>query len=76
MDWLDAFSPMKVLWAQKWMMIPYGSMAILLQGLSDEVPACSLIQLYHIDSASSSLDGPAIDPAVQAIVDEFFCSFC
>lgn len=26
MDWLDAFSPMKVHWAQKWMMIPYGSM--------------------------------------------------
>ena len=24
-DWLEAFSPMKVHWLQKWMLIPYGS---------------------------------------------------
>jgi len=25
MDWLEAFSPMKVHWLQKWICIPYGS---------------------------------------------------
>jgi hypothetical protein len=34
MDWLEAFSPMKVHWAEKWLSIPYGSSHILLQGLS------------------------------------------
>lgn len=33
MDWLEAFSPMKVHWANKWISIPYGDRQILLQGL-------------------------------------------
>lgn len=30
MDWLEAFSPMKVHWAEKWMSIPYGSGSVTL----------------------------------------------
>ncbi|CAD6340373.1 unnamed protein product [Miscanthus lutarioriparius] len=33
MDRLQAFSPMKIHWEQKWMLIPYGSTQIALQGL-------------------------------------------
>ena len=34
MDWLERFSPMKVHWGNKWMMIPYQGSSILLQGVT------------------------------------------
>jgi hypothetical protein len=42
-DWLEAFSPMKVHWLHKWMLIPYGSIQILLQGSLPETESCSMI---------------------------------
>jgi hypothetical protein len=33
MDWLEAFSPMKVHWQRKWMEIPYKGHCVKLQGL-------------------------------------------
>ena len=50
MDWLEAFSPMKVNWKDKWMLLPYGHGLILLQGLLKLDSECSSLQLFHIAS--------------------------
>lgn len=36
MDWLEAFSPMKIHWQEKWMSITYGASSVILQGLLPE----------------------------------------
>jgi hypothetical protein len=43
MDWLEAFSPMKVHWCNKWMAISYGSSTALLQGIQLELVDYALI---------------------------------
>jgi hypothetical protein len=52
MDWLQAFSPMKIDWNQKWLLIPYGSSHIALQGIQPNDNSWSLVQLFHIASNS------------------------
>lgn len=47
MDWLEQYSPMKVHWKQKWMVIPYLGSSSLLQGLAPRLPEGSLIQVLH-----------------------------
>ena len=56
-------------------MIPYGSIQIMLQGQLPEIETCSLVQLFHIASDSTSTVPPPLDPAVQAILDEFAAVF-
>ena len=36
MDWLQAFSPMKVHWLQRWVQIPYGPHTVVLHGSLSE----------------------------------------
>jgi hypothetical protein len=43
MDWLQAFSPMKVDWADKWISIPYGSRHVRLHGIVPEPASVSLL---------------------------------
>lgn len=75
MDWLDAFSPMKMHWAHKWMLIPYGTEQILLHGHAKDAVACSVVQLYHISSDSHSSNDSALLPEIQALVEEFASVF-
>lgn len=65
MDWLEAFSPMKVDWKSRWMSIPYGRHHVVLQGelSNDSQPA--LCQLLHISSDSSSAEQPVHPPKIQ-----------
>jgi hypothetical protein len=44
MDWLEAFSPMKINWQQKWMSITYGSQQVLLHSSHPLVSECSVVQ--------------------------------
>lgn len=71
MDWLQAFSPMKVDWHAKWISTPYGSGHIRLQGLLPESSTTSVIQLLHIAASSSSSDTFELMPVIQELVDEF-----
>lgn len=71
MDWLEAFSPMKVNWRSKWMAIPYGARSVLLQGLHSSETDCSAIQFFSISSATESASPPPIIPEVQALLTEF-----
>lgn len=71
MDWLEAFSPMKVDWRNKWMKIPYGHGHIVLRGLLPDSEQTSIPQLCHIASSASSTVSSVVPPAVQHLIDEF-----
>jgi len=75
MDWLEAFSPMKVQWLQKWICIPYGSIQVLLRGQHPHSAADSLVQVYHIASDASDSPKSDIMPEVQLILDDFASVF-
>jgi hypothetical protein len=70
-DWLEAFSPMKVDWHDKWMKIPYGLDHIVLRGLLPDFEQSTLPQLCHIASSVSSTDSSVVPPAVQQLIDEY-----
>lgn len=71
MDWMEAFSPMKIDWRNKWMKILYGPNHVTLQGLLPDSEQSSLLQLCHIASSSDTQDTSTLLPAVQQLVDEF-----
>lgn len=71
MDWLSAFSPMKVNWQDKWMSIPYGPSAVVLQALQSSESGCNVIQLFNITSDATVEQQPLILPQVQEVLDEF-----
>lgn len=45
MDWLEAFSPMKIDWVNKWISLPYHNKCILLQGILTDFPEGIVIQV-------------------------------
>lgn len=75
MDWLEAFSPMKVHWAHKWMSIPYGAGQAVLQGLLPESARSSLMQLCHVSIDSPAVITQQLLPEVQSLLDEFSSIF-
>jgi hypothetical protein len=75
MDWLEAFSPMRVSWKDKWMSIPYGSGFRFLKGMASIDSDSSLLQLFSISSVESSTSVPPVPPPVQELLDEFSSLF-
>jgi hypothetical protein len=71
MDWLAAFSPMKINWRSKWMSIAYGSRSVLLHGMGADTDDCSVVQLFSISSAAEVAPPAPIHPKVQSLLDEF-----
>lgn len=71
MDWLESFSPMRVDWAQKWLIIPYQGSSVLLQGNTPRVPADTVIELLFMESTSSVGSSPDNHPAIQALLQQF-----
>ena len=71
MDWLEAFSPMKVNWRNKWMSISYGSGSVLLHGLGDVSENCSSVMVFSISSDAVDQPTHTVHPQVQSILDEF-----
>lgn len=58
MDWLEAFSPMKVHWSQKWISILYGL------GQLPESASGSVVQVFHIASDATAPNQPPIHPSI------------
>ena len=54
MDWLEAYSPMQVHWALKWLAIPYKGQTQVLQGILPDEPDHLLLQLEHSEPVLSS----------------------
>ncbi|CAO2192037.1 unnamed protein product [Urochloa humidicola] len=72
MDWLEAFSPMKVHWKLKWMAIPYQGSTVILQGLLPAVPEQLLAQVCSISPSEELVPiHPEVPPAIAALLDEF-----
>lgn len=71
MDWLEAFSPMKVDWRHKWMSIPYGQSSVVLQGLLPDSIQTLVLQLCHIVASSHSTEPSEIPEVVQQLIEEF-----
>lgn len=70
MDWLEAFSPMKIHWKQKWISLPYGRDSIVLHGAVPVLPECSVAQLVQVQLAESSSTSD-IHPDVQPLLDQY-----
>lgn len=76
MDWLEVFSPMKVDWAQKWLIIPYQGSSVLLHDSSPRVPCDTLIELLFMESDSSASGSTSpIPPAIQQLLQHFSSVF-
>jgi hypothetical protein len=45
MDWLQRYSPMKVDWNNKWLLIPYQGTMVYLQGIQSTFPTSTIIEL-------------------------------
>lgn len=70
MDWLESFSPMKIHWKQKWMVIPYEGTTALLQGLLPAQTEEILVQVCSLlDSESDSTEAP--HPAITKLLGDF-----
>ena len=54
MDWLEAYSPMQVHWALKWLAIPYDGKTQVLQGLLPDEPGQLMLQIEDTSPAFSS----------------------
>lgn len=80
MDWLEAFSPMKVHWQFKWMSIPYKGSQIFLQGITDEAPPelfLHISELYQVNvrSPSASTSAPPLHAEITNLLHEFAVVF-
>jgi hypothetical protein len=71
MDWLESFSPMKVHWRQKWMLIPYHGTHSLLQGLGPELPEGSVVEVFAILATDKELLQVEMPPDLVELLDEF-----
>ena len=69
MDWLEAYSPMKIHWKDKWISMPYQGKHIVLQGvlpLSDQLDMLHVVYLLQSDnSAPFSAD---LDPIISSVL--------
>jgi hypothetical protein len=72
MDWLELHSPMKVHWAQKWLVIPYANKVITLQGIIPGALDCGMIELMQVSAVATP---EQIHPAIQVVLDQFLDVF-
>lgn len=54
MDWLKAYSPMKIHWLQRWISLPHGRSTAILHGMSPPTQDCQLLQLFLVVADSPS----------------------
>ena len=72
MDWLEAYSPMQVHWALKWLAILYDGKAQVLQGLLPDEPEQLVLQIEDTAPAFSSDHEVITVPApISQLIEEF-----
>ena len=72
MDWLEAHSPMRVHWLDKWMEVSYAGHSVVLQGILPDQTDELLLQLCVLAPPESQ--GPtetSLPPEVQSLLDQF-----
>lgn len=48
MDWLEAYSPMKVHWTQEWLAIPYEASTMVVYGSLPDLPEATVVQVCSV----------------------------
>lgn len=71
MDWLQAFSPMRVHWTQQWLSIPYQGATVTLHGQSAVIPECTVIEVLMVSPTVSDTTQSMIHPQVQSLLQQF-----
>jgi hypothetical protein len=74
-DWLEAFSPMKIHWGQKWIAIPYEGSTVVLHGISPGAPTGTLIQICSVETVASDAVSVHIPTEIQQLLEEFAILF-
>jgi hypothetical protein len=75
LDWLEEFSPMKVHWKQKWLVIPYKGSSVMLHGSLPEIPEHTVVQVCSVDVVASDTVTVQCPKEVQDIIEEFAMLF-
>jgi hypothetical protein len=76
MDWLEAFSPMKVHWKRKWLEIPYGDQLITLQGVLPAFPDEVVVQLCVLSPTGEHFSSVTLpSECIQLLLDQFSVVF-
>ncbi|KAK3157949.1 hypothetical protein QOZ80_2AG0130640 [Eleusine coracana subsp. coracana] len=63
-EWLETFSPMKIHWGHKWMVIPYHGQSVVIQGVLTELHEGIVVQLCAIEADQLLIEEEFL-PAVQ-----------
>lgn len=71
LDWLEQFSPMKVHWKHKWMVIPYKDSSVTLFGLLPDLPEGSVVQVCSVEVSVGNSVEASIPLEIQQLVEDF-----
>lgn len=71
MDWLEHFSPMKVHWRHKWMVIPYQGSTVVLQGILLEFAKELLLQITSVQLQPSPAPTDALPDGIAKLLVQF-----
>ncbi|CAO2191183.1 unnamed protein product [Urochloa humidicola] len=71
MDWLESFSPMKVHWKEKWMLIPYLGTHSLLQGIAPVIPEGSVVEVCAVLVTDTTVVKLEVPPELSQLLDTF-----
>ena len=71
MDWLEKFSPMKVHWGSKWMLIPHQGSSVLLQGITAPLPEELVVQLLSVQLQDNQPEQPALPSEIKQLLVDF-----
>lgn len=70
LDWLEANSPMKIHWSQKWIQFSHHGSPVYLVGILPELPAGVVLQLCAVDSLPPS-DVESLPTEVQQLIQDY-----
>jgi len=71
MDWLEKFSPMKVHWGSKWMLIPHQGSSVLLQGITAHPPEELVVELLSVQLQDNQSTQPDLSPEIKQLLTDF-----
>nr|AQA29564.1 integrase core domain protein [Zea mays] len=71
LDWLETFSPMEVHWKQRWMLIPYHGVQVLLQGETVEPVDELLVQISLSQVSVALTDEATLPPEIVQLLNQF-----
>lgn len=75
MDWLEAFSPMKIHWKHKWISLPYNGDTVYLFGNLQELSVDSVIQVCSVEVSVTEGVSVSIPVDIQHLIEEFSLLF-